>query len=264
MPELTLATLNLFNNAHGRWPERVPLVTAQLLDLMPDVVTLQEVQARTDQIPLLVEALNGAAGDDAYAAVTMPNPKGESIKSLAVLTHLPMAGVSMVDDLPRGDIALHVALDLDAGHRVHVFTTHLHYGPSREGGQIRQAQVARLRPWVEAEAAGEPLVLAGDFNATPDGRTIGFVKQRLRSAHAAVHGVEPSWTHPTELVHTLDPQLVFGVDELPRVHGQAIDYVFVNEAVEVLDARVAFDIPSEYEPELFPSDHLGLVTRLRV
>ena len=48
MPELTVATLNLFNR-QGRWSQRAPLVVDQFLEIGPDVTGLQEVYPGIDQ-----------------------------------------------------------------------------------------------------------------------------------------------------------------------------------------------------------------------
>ncbi len=263
MAELTVSTLNLFNHPHGRWRERAPLVARDVVALAPDILCLQEVDPHSDQIAALVEAANRDVPGDPYTAVTMPNPDPKSIKSLAVLTRLPVVGVRMLDDIGDGDIALRVGVDVE-GQRLDVFTTHLHYGPSARGGQLRRRQIERLLSWLEAEAGARAHFLCGDFNARPDGDTIASVTRKLRSAHAVANGTEAEWTHPTPLVRSLDARLVFGIDELPEIAGQPIDYIFVSETIEVLSASVAFDQPADSDPSLYPSDHLGVTARIRV
>jgi endonuclease/exonuclease/phosphatase family metal-dependent hydrolase len=264
VPELTITTLNLFNNRHGRWPERAPLVAAGVVALEPDVLCVQEVDPRSEQIAALVEAVNRGIPGDPYAAVTMPNPDPKSIKSLAVLTRVPVAAVAMLDDLGGGDIALRVGIEPAGGSRLEVFTTHLHYGPSAKGGQLRRRQAERLLSWMDAESQGRPHLVCGDFNARPEGDTVASVKRRLRSAHEVANGAEAAWTHPTPLVRSLDARLVFGIPELPEIAGSAVDYIFVSDAIEVLSASVAFDRPAEDDPSLYPSDHLGVTARIRL
>ena len=252
---MRLATLNLFNNAHGRWSDREALVHEQAAAVDADVLAFQECDLGGEQVDRLLGALGPS-----YAAVRLRNPAADSIKSLAVVSRLPIQGDDACLDLGAGDIALRVRL---AGG-LEVVTTHLHFGPSRRGSEIRAVQVRKLLAWLGPVDDGRRLVLCGDFNAGPRGETTKAIKQVLRSAHEEVHGDEPEWTHPTALVRIIDAQAAFGVPVLPEGKGHAIDYVFVSPVLEVRDCRIAFDRPHADEPGLFPSDHVGLVVDLEV
>jgi endonuclease/exonuclease/phosphatase family metal-dependent hydrolase len=258
VPELTVATLNLFNNEHGRWNDRAPLVHAQARALDADVLLFQEVAAGSDQVDGIVDALG-----DGYVAVPLDNPDPESIKSLAVVTRLAVEAHDACTDLGAGDIALRVRLAPAEGPEVDVVTTHLHFGPSRRGSEIRAAQTRRLLAWL-GPVGDRPAIVGGDFNATPAGDTIKGIKRVLRSAHEEANGDEPEWTHPTPFVHAIDAQAAFGVPVLPDGKGHAIDYVFVSPPVDVVSCRTAFDQPAPDEPSLYPSDHIGLVARVAV
>jgi endonuclease/exonuclease/phosphatase family metal-dependent hydrolase len=250
-----LATLNLFNNAHGRWDDREALVHEQAAALDADVFAFQECDLASDQLQRLLDRLGPG-----YAAVELPNPNPRSIKSLAVVTRLEVAGHDALVDLGAGDIALRVRF----ANGLELATTHLYFGPHRNGSVIRAGQVRKLLAWLGPVTPPRPLVVCGDFNAGPRGETIKTIKQVLQSAHEVVHGDEPEWTHPTELVRIIDQQAAFGVPMLPESKGHAIDYVFVAPAIEVRDCRVAFDIPHDDEPGLFTSDHVGLVADLEL
>ena len=43
-----------------------------------------------------------------------------------------------------------------------------------------------------------------------------------------------------------------------------LDYVWLRGAVRVETARLVFDRPDPEDPTLYPSDHLGLATRLEI
>ncbi|HUP86976.1 MAG TPA: endonuclease/exonuclease/phosphatase family protein [Acidimicrobiales bacterium] len=253
--EVRVATLNLFNNPHGRWADREPLVHEQAAALDADVLAFQECDLSGDQIDRLASALGPS-----YSMVRLQNPDPSSIKSLVVVSRLPVKGDDACLDLGSNDIALRVRLEDD----VEVITTHLHFGPSRRGSEIRAGQVRKLLAWIGPVVGDRRVVLCGDFNAGPRGETIKSIKQAMRSAYEVVHGDEPESTHPTELVRIIDPQAAFGVPVLPEGKGHAIDYVFVAPAIEVRDCRIAFDRPHPDEPGLFPSDHVGLVADLVV
>jgi endonuclease/exonuclease/phosphatase family metal-dependent hydrolase len=245
-----LVTLNLFNNEHGRWADRAPLVQEQAAALDADGFAFQECDLTGDQIERIVDHLGPG-----YNAVTLRNPDPDSIKSLAVVTRLQVADHDALLDLGSSDIALRVRF----ADGLELVTTHLHFGPSRRGSEIRATQVRKLLAWLGPVTEDRRLVLCGDFNAGPRGETIKAIKQVLRSAHEVVHGDEPESTHPTELVRIIDAQAAFGVPMLPESKGHAIDYVFVSPAVDVRDCEITFDTPSGHEPGLYPSDHLGLV-----
>lgn len=253
--EVRVATLNLFNNPHGRWADREALVHEQAVALDADVLALQECDLAGDQVERLLAALGPT-----YTAVRLRNPNEASIKSLAVVTRLAVEGEDACTDLGSGDIALRARL---AGG-LEVITTHLHFGPSRRGSEIRAVQVRKLLSWIGPVSTGRRLVLCGDFNAGPRGENIKAIKQLLRSTHEEVHGDEPEWTHPTGLVRIIDAQAAFGVPVLPESKGHAIDYLFVAPDIGVRDCRVTFDRPHPDEPGLFPSDHVGLVADLSV
>jgi endonuclease/exonuclease/phosphatase family metal-dependent hydrolase len=78
------------------------------------------------------------------------------------------------------------------------------------------------------------------------------MKARFRSAHEAVHGREPHKTWPTP-VNTFD-----------NAPPGTLDYIYVSPEFEVVDAGLAFDRPSADDPDLFPSDHLGLFAVLEL
>ena len=254
-----MVTLNLFNNDHGRWRDREPLVHEQAVALDADVFTFQECDVDGGQLGRLVDALG-----DGYTAVPQRNPTPGSRKSLAVVTRLHVEANDACLDLGSTDVAMRAHLRHPSGATLEVATTHLHFGPSRRASEIRAAQVRRLLAWLGPVDDERRLVLSGDFNATAAGDTIKALKRSLRSAHEEVHGDEPEWTHPTPLLQVVDTRAAFGQPLLPESKGHAIDYVFASPAIGVVDCRLAFDRPSADDDRLFPSDHLGLVATLRL
>ena len=229
VPAVRVATLNLLNNAHGRWADRERLVIEQGRALAADVYAFQEVDGRSDQ----VERLRAGLGDE-YEAVALPHP----------------------------DLALRAQVDVGDGVLLTVATTHLLFSPSRKGSETRRAQVEHLLAWIGDP--GGPLVIMGDFNSRHQGAAVRAMKERFRSAYERVHGSEPDVTHPTPLVEALDVQKAYGVPLFPEGTGAAVDYVFVGEGVDVEHCAVAWNEPAEDEPNLYPSDHFGLVADLRI
>ena len=254
-----VATLNLLNNAYGRWPERAPLVVDQARRLDADVYAFQEVDARSRQIERIVDAVGTG-----YEAAVLANPDPGSIKSLAIVTRLPIAGRHELTSLEQGDLALRVDVDARGTAPLRVVTTHFHFSPSRQGSARRRRQAEQLLEWLSHEGPARPTVVLGDFNSKDGGAAVCTMKEHFRSSHEVANGREPQSTHPTPLVHALDTQRAFGLPVFPEGGGAAIDYVFVDETITVERCELAWTEPSAGEPNLYPSDHFGLVADLSV
>ena len=260
MPAVRVATLNLLNNAHGRWTDRQPLVIDQAVALAADIYAFQEV----DQHGTQIDDVRAALGDG-YRSVVFPNPDAGSIKSLAVVTRLGMSRVEHCTTLEQGDIALRVRLDA-AGRMIDFATTHFHFAPSKEGSARRERQARQLLEWQHpADRNGTAAsIIAGDFNSRPSGAAIATMKTYYRSAHEVANGSEPDVTHPTPLVNALDARKAFGVPKFPDDGGAAVDFIFVGPGIRVRSCTLAWTEPAPAEPHLFPSDHFGLVADLEI
>jgi len=265
MSEITVATLNLFINPEGRWPQRAPLIVRQFLEIKPDVIGLQEVDHTIDQANWLVTWINGELGHQEYAAYHMFNPRGVSgFESLAIVTRLPVVEHDGLDYLATDNIAHRVRLELDGGNFLDFYNTHLYWVPSRAGSVIRRKQAERLLQWVALHGQKGLQVIVGDFNAVPTGQTTALMKSIFRSAHEVAQGREPARTWPSPLISTVNVMRSFGVSSLPPDYSGTLDYIFVSSGIEVREARVTFDQPDATDNTLYPSDHFGLMARLKV
>jgi endonuclease/exonuclease/phosphatase family metal-dependent hydrolase len=209
----------------------------------PDIVALQEVdvgRARTggvDQAHEIARRLGMAFHFNAALKVE------EELYGDAILTALPerlvkagpIPGHPRLARLePRG--ALWVAVDV-GGVELQVINTHLGLLPREQGVQ---AEALAGPEWVERAQGAGPLMLVGDFNATPRTRAFRIFARRLTEARQALKR-SPVATFPATL-----PVL-------------AIDHVFVNrrivvEAVRTPGSRLA----------RVASDHLPLVVDFRL
>jgi len=252
MPEVTIATLNLFNRL-GRWGERAPLVVEQMAEAAPDVISLQEVDLLIDQGHWLADRLNVWLGPPNYTAYHQNKSGREAaVQAIAVLTRLPVLEHEGLDYLSMDRVAQRLLLDLGEGARLDFYNTHLHYPPDAAGELIRRHEAGLLLRWMSRRRT-VPQVVAGDFNAVPEGSTIALMKRRLLSAHETAHGREPDYTWPTPLLA-----------EPPAPPGM-FDYIFLSRrGIRVLEARVAFNRPHAEDPTLYPSDHVGLLARLAI
>jgi endonuclease/exonuclease/phosphatase family metal-dependent hydrolase len=253
MPEVSVATLNLFNRA-GEWGLRAPLVLEQLEGLRPDVLGLQEVDMVLDQGMWISRQINArlTKAEPHYRIKHAVNPDTRaSFHGIATLARLPFASHEVLDLMTFERVAQRTTFEL--GGRTIVFVnTHLHHPPEAQAERVEQLR--RLLAWLDRDCAGTPLVVAGDFNAyaEPPEPAVLLMKERFRSAYEAVHGREPEKTWSTP-VNTYDDS----------PHG-TLDYIFVSPEWRVVDAGLAFDQPAAYDANLYPSDHLGLSARLEL
>ena len=242
---LLVATLNLRNIA-DRWPERMPLLLADMAALQPDLIGVQECVFAVQQDRIL-----GAAGEGHYAS--RRGWAGRPEYGNAILGRAPLK----LDDGDRLELghnrsALRVPVRLASGMRIDFVVTHLHHLVPDE--TLRAEQTRKLTGWLEDITW--PLVVVGDFNAEPVEPTYAqMLDAGFRSAHAEANGAEPHVTWPSGI----------------KAPGQdldgdpgCLDYIWLRGAITAEDCRLAFDRPAVGDPTLYPSDHLGLAAHVRI
>jgi len=248
MDRLHVATLNIRNLA-DRWPERLTLLLADMAALQPDLLGLQEVVYVLQQ-----DRIIGAAGETRYEIGRAWAGRPEYGNSLLVRSSL---GATPADrlDLGLARSALRVRVTLPGGSVVRVVVTHLHH--LVPDADVRDGQAAALLDWLAADR--EPVdatIVMGDFNASPSEPTHArMAAAGFRSAYAVANGAEPAVTWPSGLQGP-----AIDTDGDPA----CLDYIWVDGAVRVADARLVFDRPDPDDRGLFPSDHLGIATHLEI
>jgi endonuclease/exonuclease/phosphatase family metal-dependent hydrolase len=240
-----VATLNLRNIA-DRWPERIPLLLADMAALQPDVIGLQECVFAVQQDRIL-----GAAGEGRYAS--RRGWAGRPEYGNAVLGKEPLR-LDEGDRLELGHnrSALRVPVTLLSGPRFDFVVTHLHHLVPDEA--LRAEQTSKLTTWL-ADISW-PLVVVGDFNAEPNEPTYAQMRDAgFRSSYAEANGSEPAVTWPSGIKAP-------GMD----TDGDpgCLDYIWVRGAITVESASLAFHRPSVTDATLYPSDHLGLSAHITV
>jgi endonuclease/exonuclease/phosphatase family metal-dependent hydrolase len=247
MDRLHVATLNILNLA-DRWPERLPLILADMAALQPDLFGLQEVVYVMQQ-----DRLIGSAGEGQYDAIRGWAGRPEYGNSL--LVRRPLAAM----DVERLDLGLNRAahraiVSLPGGSRVLIGVTHLHHLVPDEAERDDQAQ--RLLEWFHDAPAVDGQIVIGDFNAEPVEPTYArMTAAGFRSAYAEANGTDPAVTWPSGLQAP-----AMDTDGDPG----CLDYIWVRGDVRVAAARLVFDRPDPEDPTLYPSDHLGLSARLEI
>ncbi len=258
----------------------LPALAAATAEMAPDVLLLQELDresARTldiDQFPQHMRAGRFAAGASAaYHRAFVPkpftDPLGRVDMHLAVMSRGPIAKaeriqLALLKENPVVQAAnlkralLWAELPVEGhDHPLAVAVTHLS-AFSRGDGTL-QAQIAALVQWIEDRPAGQPWVLAGDFNLLPP----GFDKSALSPEAAELYADE---TNPidamiprfaTVIADHLAPENATYYAVGSTVGDRKIDYMFVGGPIEVLEGEVV----ARYHPL---SDHVPIRARLRI
>jgi len=250
MTEMKVATLNLFNRM-GDWEKRAPLVIDQLEALSLDVIAFQEVDLMLDQGMWIARQLNLRLKDQSHYRIKHAASPGKRVSyhGIGTLSRLEFQEHEILDLMTFERVAQ--GMVFRCGQRPFVFVnTHLHHPPEAEVERV--AQVEYLLSWLDRDSRRLPTVVAGDFNSYPHEKAVALMKSRFRSAFEVVHGREPEKTWPTP------------VNEFDLSPSGTLDYVYVTDEFRVLDAGLAFDVPSAETETLFPSDHFGLFARLQL
>lgn len=247
------------------------------LDTMnPDIALLQEVDrdsrrtGRIDQLPAY------AATFDAPCAITAPYHRSAFVPTpgpteflgrvdmhLATLSRFPLTHATRTQLPMLQESALRRAFNLKRALLVAeipvegldqplaVATTHLS-AFSRGDGTLER-QVAVLSEWMAARPAGQPWVLAGDFNLLPPGddpsrlgKDAGLYADSVNPVARLLQEQREVFSDP--LAPESRTYLPFGADEPDR----KIDYLFVGGPLNLRSARVAMEYGSL-------SDHLPIV-----
>jgi endonuclease/exonuclease/phosphatase family metal-dependent hydrolase len=216
----------------------------------PDIVALQELDCRrrrtgsVDQAHAIAQRLGMSFHFNAALHVA------EESYGDAILTSLPMTLVKtgplpMMKDVKvrgrtirlesRGAVWVEVEMD---GRKVQVINTHLGLVPPEQ-----RLQAAHLLgpEWLGHPNAAAPLILLGDFNATPRYAAYQMIAKRLKDARRLAGMRHKALTFPSRL---------------PLIR---IDHMFVSEGVAV----GAMHAPDS-ELAKVASDHRPLVADVRV
>ena len=247
MPSLDVATLNLRNIA-DRWPERLPLLLQDMASIQPDLLGLQECVFAVGQDRVL-----GAAGAGSYQIERGWAGRPEYGNSILVRSPLQAASPERLD-LGMNRSALRVAISTSGGSVVAMVVTHLHHVPVDESE--REGQARALVTWLAERPAPGGTIVVGDFNAEPVEATYQvMVDAGFRSAYREANGTEPDVTWPSGIQAP-------GMD----IDGDpgCLDYIWLTGELHAETSRLAWDRPAVGDPTLYPSDHFGLVARIRV
>jgi endonuclease/exonuclease/phosphatase family metal-dependent hydrolase len=256
-----IITINILVDP-SRWKQRRDLLVQGLANLQPDLVALQEVRLPDDPAHWLAEQLG-------LPHVHLSPKMGfeASREAIAVLSRLPFENKSTLDLQGQQRVAQYVSI-LDGSQPLIFVNTHLFWQPGNSAERLRQT--GRMLHWLQQVPGSPPIVICGDFNATPETTAIALMRQHYTSAYLSVHGHEPEYTCPTPLPRSTWSNLrtLLGFFLLLRPQSLklnwrgTLDYIFVDRRLKISDCRVILNQPSPSDPRIYPSDHFGLFAKI--
>ena len=268
---ITVATLNILNDAR-RWDERKHMIVEGFKHHRPDLIALQEVMLPVKNAEWLAGELSSSEHGHYSLHITPKTGKKHSqLEGIATLSRLPVDSAHWHDLASQNRVAQLVRVQVNGKPFIFV-NGHFFWHPGDSDQRLKQIQL--LKKWIDTHSDGATetgIVVCGDFNGTPESRAIASMRQHFQSAYAAVHGREPHWTCPTPLQWSTQPwrETVMNVLGLattlkPGPWRGTLDYIFVNDQVQVEDCHLSFTAHAPHDETLFPSDHLGLVAKVRM
>jgi endonuclease/exonuclease/phosphatase family metal-dependent hydrolase len=242
-------TLNMEQD-HKRWDARRELIAGQLCALKPDVFAMNEVCVPLQTARWLQHAVKERTGVD-YALVQQTKVNGlAGVEGEALLTRLPIVETGNLDYQARDMVAL-VARVLVDRQPVDVYVTHLYRSAGDDS--LRLYQVQQLLAWIDSRSDVAARIVCGDFNATLDKPSAALMATRFRPSQTAPTGFTPLAGSDGEVSHPSWARM-----------DRCIDFIWVSEALKVVDSRVCFNQASPSDPSLWPSDHAGVWADLEV
>jgi endonuclease/exonuclease/phosphatase family metal-dependent hydrolase len=259
-------------------PGRMQLLADEIAAGQPELAGLQEATVYTvngvTQYDMLGSLLSDLAADGQHYGVVVKSPESAPIAlpdaSGNIITWQDSNVILARTDLPPGALRLsnpqdgqyatHLTFALPGlppiaitrswasvdverwGEHFRFITTHLEtLSPA-----VTDAQALELLTGPAATSL--PVILAGDFNATPDSTTYSDVLNA---------GLADAWaqTQPDNVGYTWGPTA-----ETTRDFNQRIDYIFASASIQVDNAALIGTDPAFHtDSGRYPSDHLGLL-----
>src|SRR5712692_8665973 len=161
---LRIATLNLEQN-HKCWDLRRELIAAELGELNPDMLALNEIHIPTQTGRWLHRAAVERMGKKYTLLQQSKVGEDSPIQAEGLLTRYPVLETANLDYRSHNCVAQVARFEIQ-GRLLDVYVTHLI--AARVEDSARQYQVEQLLEWAGTRDDADFSVVCGDFNATPD------------------------------------------------------------------------------------------------
>ncbi|CAG9327760.1 unnamed protein product [Blepharisma stoltei] len=136
-----------------------------------------------------------------------------------------------------------------------IVNTHLDW----QSDESRVKEIEELLDWIKP-MMDFPIVITGDFNATPDSEVYRLLSEKFQSALYSMNGKEPDKTYPSELLDHEEIMRTWHYELLGPKVPRVYDYIWFRN-IKLKDAKV---INSIKEGLFCPSDHYPLVAEFEL
>jgi endonuclease/exonuclease/phosphatase family metal-dependent hydrolase len=261
---MKIATINILFKLNY-WTQRRQLLIAGLKAENPDIIALQEVSLSEDTAAWIAEQLNIPY---IYKAIPKEVCDSDLPFGLAILSRYPIEKTAAINLKHQGRIAQYAQIKLDDHKSIVICNGHYFWHPGSH--KKRNKQIQMMLNWLAEFPETMPIISVGDFNGTPETSGIALVKEKYQSAYQVYHGQEPEYTCPTPLdqiswkkrIRQFWRTLIF--NRSWKLWRGTLDYIFINQRLQVRDCRVILNQPAANNRYLYPSDHFGIVADLEI
>lgn len=239
------------NDGENSWSKRKQFITNQLKFYEPDIMGLQEVLfSQIQHFTSEIGGYNfvGKAREDGkqkgeFTAILFKNEKFELIEDHTFWLSETPGKVSTGWDAALPRVCTYALFrDKNTGKKFWFFNSHFdHVGTEARTESARLI----LKKIEEVNTENLPVVLTGDFNLEPESEGIKLISEKLKDSRNTANTVFGS-------------EGTFNGYQFDKPASRRIDYIFVNENVEVKKYAVLTDS----KEMKYPSDHFPVITIL--
>lgn len=239
------------NDGENSWSKRKQFITNQLNFYEADIMGLQEVLfSQIQHFTSEIGGYNfvGKAREDGeqkgeFTAILFKNEKFELIKDHTFWLSETPGKVSTGWDAALPRVCTYALFrDKNTGEKFWFFNSHFdHVGTEARTESARLI----LKKIEEVNTENLPVVLTGDFNLEPESEGIKLISEKLKDSRNTANTVFGS-------------EGTFNGYQFDKPASRRIDYIFVNENVEVKKYAVLTDS----KEMKYPSDHFPVITIL--
>jgi endonuclease/exonuclease/phosphatase family metal-dependent hydrolase len=244
-----VATLNLEQD-HKHWSERRNLIVEQVARLRPDVWALNEIHIPSQTGRWLQREGTKATGNKYVLMHQSKAGEDGRMQAEGLLTRFPVIETANLDYRSHECVALVARLEI-GDKLLDVYVTHLIAVKVEDAA--RQHQASQLLDWMRSRDDADAAIACGDFNAPLDQPSAQLMAETLRPTQTEPTAFTPLREHDGKPTHP----------EWPRF-DRCIDYIWVSPSVRVHASGRCFDQPAVDNPDLWPSDHVGVWADLEI